>query len=259
MPGPTFPTPLPPWLKGAIFLSQFAYPAGEALYDYLQPRADADDLEWRRIVATGDRSTPAGTSEDRAQISFDFVNMTDGQLDTTWTNGDYDTCAGHVGNMLGAITGYQSDNFTWRQARVYQMKFNASGGGFADSGDPIKIYPYSAQGSGSSTQELPYQVALSVTERTVQRKSWGRFYLPCPAMSLLDQYGRWTSSTCTAVADIVGDMYVAESGSGFLPVVASPTTRTLFTVTQVQVDDIPDVQRRRRARQTLIRAVAPTI
>lgn len=254
---PTLPAPLPPWLRAAVYLAPFAYAAGEALFEHLSEADGPESLGWVRFVASGDRRTPAGTSEDRAQISFDVVNISGGDVDTSWTDADLNEAGGAIGTMLGLITGYQSTAFTWRECRAYAMRFNSSGPGFADSGDPLKIFPYAASGTKGDTSVLPYQVSLSVTERTVLRKHWGRFYLPCPSTDLLDANGRWKSASIEAIAAIVGDMYEWWSNHDYLPVVASPGGRTLYSVTQIQVDDIPDIQRRRRARTTLLRAQVP--
>jgi len=258
--GTTYPTPLPAWLKAASYLGGAApaiFHAGEALFEYLVPAGtDPTDLQWCHVIATGTRSSPTGTTEDLAQITFDIANITDGAHDPTWTSADLDHVTDALAVYLAAVRVYQTTGFTWKELRYYMRRFKPLNAGFEDMGDPVRIVPVAYAGTASATT-LPYQVALSVTEKTVLRKHWGRFYLPCPAHTTLDGYGRWTSTVTAAIAALTGTAYEALISNGLLPVVASAGSSSLLSITQVQVDDIPDVQRSRRARTTLIRSIAP--
>lgn len=248
------PAPLPLWAKAALYLAPWAFAAGEALFEHFSETANAEALAWLHVVYSGTRQTPTGTTEDRAQITFDVVKLSGGENDATWDTSQVTGALTHLNGIVNAISGYQDNNFTWAETRCYVRRFNELGPGFANMGDPVYTVATGWPGTSSATNVLPYQVALSVTERTTLRKHWGRFYIPCPSTSALDGYGRWTSATCSAIAGIVGDGYEALGNANYLAVVPSGASRTLFSVTQVQVDDIPDVQRRRRARTTLIRA-----
>lgn len=220
------------------------------------------DVQWRRYQILYTRTTPAGTTEDRAGFSIDIVNLTSGAIDTTWTAGDYTTVFGLLGPMVVAFRPYQSSNHDYTSMRAYQMQFNPAGWPskpFADSGPPVDVH--TAGGTpGSGTGVLPYQVAMSVTERTAFPGHWGRFYLPGPAASTIDTYGRFTSTARTGVASAVETAFEGLATAGFHPVV--PMTQHnkgpafgLLSVPAIAVDDIPDIQRRRRPRQVLARAV----
>lgn len=251
------PAPLPAWAKAALYLAPFAYAAGEALFDALAEHDSAEQLAWLHAVYSGTRLSPTGTTEDRAQISFDVVHLAGGENDPDWTAARVTQALGYLDHFFQNAAGYQSDNFTWTECRAYVRRFNSVGPGFADMGDPVSIRSLNTSGSSSQTNEYPYQVAMSITEKTTLRKHWGRIYLPCPASNSTNGYGRWFQSVCDALAVITSDTYALLSTNSFAAVVPSAATRTLFTVTQIQVDDIPDVQRRRRARQTLVRSVSP--
>lgn len=253
------PAPLPKWAKAALYLGEFAYSAGTALFDALSEEADAGAMAWAHITYHWSRTTPTGTSEDRAQVGFDVIKLTGGGNDPTWDNAQVLDVIGVLNPMFSALAAYTDNNATIVENRVYLKKFKELGPGFADMGDPIWVQPLSIAGGSSSEPSLPYQVAASVTEKTALRKHWGRFYLPNPAHTQLSGFGRWQPSYCDAIAGIVGDAYELLADDNYVVVVPSSATRTLFTVTAIQVDDIPDVQRRRRARDTAYRALAPII
>lgn len=251
------PAPLPPWAKAALYLAPFAFQAGQSLFEYLQAEADAEQLAWLHVQCHAWRSTPTGTAEDKAQIGFDIVKLSGGANDPTWDQAQVDGAVDEIVSLLGNLAQSQDNNCAWNEIRSYVRRFDNDGPGFAPSGDPVDVRAVSIVGAGSTEPVLPYQVACSVTEKTTMRKHWGRFYVPCIKSSLVDGFGRWTEATCTAIASTVGSSYADLANANYAVVVPSGGTRTLFTVTQVQVDDIPDVIRSRRPRDTLVRAVVP--
>jgi hypothetical protein len=110
---------------------------------------------------------------------------------------------------------------------------------------------------------MPFQVALSVTERTSIPKHWGRFYLPgfqAQAMETATGTGRWGSTTQATVANATATLYEDLASSGLVPVVVQVQRDKVYapalnTVTEIVVDDIPDVIRRRRPKQVISRAI----
>jgi hypothetical protein len=104
------------------------------------------------------------------------------------------------------------------------------------------------------------QVAMSVTEKTAFPGHWGRFYLPLSGGSDFTSTRRFDTATVDSVANAVGACYATLQTAEFFPVI--PVTqvdktpaRGLLQVTDVQVDDVPDVVRRRRLSQTTYRKV----
>jgi len=94
-------------------------------------------------------------------------------------------------------------------------------------------------------------VACSVTELTPVPRSWGRFYIPGPNMTMFDAFGRIANTAF--FADPTRTLYDALYTAQLIPVVSSAKWGALFGVQGVQVDDIPDIQRKRRPKQTLAR------
>lgn len=230
--------------------------------DFTHDEPDAAALEWRRLQSVWSRTTPTGTSEDKAICTFDLINITSGTVDTSWTTTDYTTAEGIFDTMFTTIKAYQSTTHTLTQYRWYRQRFAAIGGTnpFLDSGPPQRVTSKSLAGTGSD--HLPYQVACAITEKTPFPRHWGRFYLPGVNGTLLTTNGRWLM--VGGVNDIlaaVDTAYEALSTAQLYPVV--PVTqvnkapaRGLLGVTSLQVDDVPDVQRRRRPKQVLTRTLS---
>jgi hypothetical protein len=128
---------------------------------------------------------------------------------------------------------------------------------FAETGPPSSLVVIGPS-AGTGTGVLPYQTAPTVTFRTAWPKHWGRIYLPVPPAAALDSTGRFTSSyrstMHTAVKALLGGLH----DDGFYPVIPvgqlnKEPWHALLSVSAVVMDDIPDVQRRRRPRQVVSR------
>lgn len=241
-------------------------PAGLAWLanDLVGNAASATELEWRRFNIVWNRATPTGTVEDLAQFKLDLVNITADELDTTWNDADYAAVKAAIQTFVTAQAPRIIGSQTFTQVRGYQMKFNPVADvtrPFADSGPPRYVSPLTTAGTGSATQPLPYQVAPTVTLRTSWAKHWGRSYMPTPGSIFLDSYGRLTptymTGTGTAYKAMIGTLHDA----GFYPVIPvgqldKQPFHGLLGITQVVVDDVPDIQRRRRPKQAAVRQVA---
>jgi hypothetical protein len=218
-------------------------------------------VEWRRYNIRGSRSTPAGTSEDLAQFKLDLLNITSSEIDTTWTTGDYTAVRARLDTMIAALKVQTAGTFTYTDISAYRMRFNPVGDltkPFQDSGPPVYKATIAQAGTGGGT--YPYQVAATCTFKTGWPKHWGRIYLPNPIATAGDANGRWTSTYRTAVANAVSACIGGLADDGFFTVVPvgqlnKEPFHALLGVNSVVVDDVPDVQRRRRPKQVLNRTV----
>jgi hypothetical protein len=102
-----------------------------------------------------------------------------------------------------------------------------------------------------------------VTEKTPVAKHWGRFYMPGMSASNLEAAGaRWSDAMVDAAALSMSTL-AQDLADDHIHLVVPVTqidkiaTRTLFGVSAVQVDDIPDVVRRRRPVSVSYRKVYP--
>src|SRR5680860_130819 len=108
---------------------------------------------------------------------------------------------------------------------------------------------------GSATSNpLPPQVSLTVTERTNLRRNWGRIYIPGIASVHLTDVGRFSDANCIVFADWAQDMFAPYTVAPLhVNVVYSRADQSEHDILKVQVDDLFDVQRRRRYRAPAIR------
>lgn len=239
---------------------------GEVVYDYFADEHDSDGahpLAWRRMQLVADRPSASTVSEDAAICTFDIAKIDGSGTVGSWSSTDYTTCEGLFTTFLNSYKPNFGSGCHFNQYRWYDMRFApyTVSKPFRDSGPPQRVTSISIAGGSSSS--LPYQLAISVTEKTGSRRHWGRFYLPCPAQNTVDLPApRITSAVQTSIATAAGVLYGGLMAANFLPVVpftqvAGVPQRGLMGITSVQVDDIFDVQRSRRPATVAQRVVKP--
>lgn len=260
---PQFPVPLPPWAR-------FVLRVGPIVVGYLASRFDhnseavAEQLTWRRCQMVWQRIAPTGYTEDKAICTFDLINITGGDVDNTWTDADFVACEGKLASMWTAFSSSYTENTVLDQFRWYKMQFESSGSTrpFVPPGPPVRVLEVNSAGTSTEGFNQALQVAISVTEKTPLARHWGRFYLPAPKASAVDEQGRLPSTFQDAVANAVGTCYQGLADLEFYPVVPmtqfeGQQARMLLGVNKIQVDDIPDVIRSRRPSSVKTRQIRP--
>jgi hypothetical protein len=253
----------------AIRAAEYIIPATFAyLETLLTGNEEVEDLAWIRTTIVLSRSTPAGLSEDRVQFKLDVVNITGGVVDTTWTAGDFTDLDTAISAFVTSIKPAISSHFKFEEARSYLMRFNpddpgpgnrsAGHGVFVETGPPVHVQTLAVQCTG--TFGIPEQVATGCTMRTAFPRHWGRAYVPAPQLGGIDAYGRFTAPHRTAVADSFHDLVSTLADAELLAVVpmtqlGNATFHGLMGITDCVVDDVPDIQRRRRGRQVGARTI----
>lgn len=254
------PIPLPKWAK---FVLRYGPAAGGFLWslvDYLRQEDDAEVLQWRKVMIRFSDSTSADAKDD-AFTSIDLVNVTGGTVDSSWTSGDYTTAETALDTWLNALRPMLRGNCVVDKYQWYKRMFNpySVSKPFADSGPPDRVTTKSISGTGTVNHAA--QVAFTITEKTPWPKHWGRMYIG-PMGHILTSSGRISSANVDAIATATNTLYGALGDAELFPVV--PVTqldkdprRCLLGVTQIQVDDVPDVIRRRRLAGTTYRKILP--
>src|SRR3954451_8186523 len=261
MPPSPIPAPLPPWAKAALWIAPFAFGYLEGLLTHAEAAAPSD--EWRRVqLHWRDLMGPAVPANDR-YCGYDIVNITGGAIDSTWTDADYASCEAKLNTFLTSMAPITSGITALMEYRWYRRSFNGYDDvkPFPDSGPPLRVTPHVQMGAAPT---MPAQVALSITEKTAWPKHWGRFYWPIGGgTTIIDTLsGHVAHATVDAAATATSTLYAALAGADFVPVV--PVTqvdkvaaRALLTVSQIQVDDVFDVIRRRRPKAPDYRKILP--
>lgn len=166
------------------------------------------------------------------------------------TDTERDDFTAKVSTWHNAIKSYIVNKVKLVELRYYDVPSSPG----EDMGGPKKIATLNLLGTSGSVPMAP-QVACSVTFKTAERKHWGRFYLPGFSSATLSSLGRWDSVVAQAVATASAGL-CSRSGTGANLTVFSKTLWDDVEVSQVQVDDIADVIRRRRYSAPLARYVA---
>lgn len=249
------PAPLPPWARFLLQVAPFITAGLQAVLEHLgemHHAASPTPDEWRRVQAVG---APTGSTDPRARFvtTFDFVNITNGAIDNSWTQADHDAVNAQLQPLLGAWASRMTTGIQFNELRFYRMQFNplTDPNTFVKSGSPTFVYPAVHVGSAANPPMAP-QVSLTSTDRTPYPKHWGRNYWPWPSSTQIGANALATSSAVNGLAAAVESCYAALASSEFFPVVPvsqvdKVVTRGLLGVTNVQVDDVFDVIRRRRA------------
>jgi len=249
----------------------------DAFTDGVGQAAPASDVQWRRLNWRFTRATPASTVEDVAMFGFDVVNLTSGNIDSSWTTGDYAAVDAAVTELWASLSPLVSNSHTLTEVQYHARTFSADlpigehvpqfqpgtnkeVARFERSGPPLHLLTKNEPGVNSGGV-LPYQNALSVTFRTAARKHWGRCYIPGLSIAdLASATGRFSPTTTVAVANAFAEFASDLAANDFYIMVPSTQNdskyaTSLQSVQQIQVDDVPDVIRRRRPKQASIRSI----
>lgn len=262
----TIPSPLPKWAKWAIALGATPTSPIVNLLTYLGTTTDSSDPAagtWMHCQLVWD-DVVSNQTADRMIVTIDVVNITSGHIDSSWTEDDFTTVDGHLGSILDNWSAIAQVGVNAREIRYYPRQFNPYGNAhpFTDGGPPIRVTPHAAM--GSQTGQCGHQLALSTTEVTTYPKHWGRMYMPAPGCggTVYTAGGRVSNVTVDSWATAISGIYADMMDDEFFPVVPTTTvngvpSRSLLGVQAIQVDNVPDVIRRRRPFATTYRKLVP--
>jgi hypothetical protein len=223
-----------------------------------------EPFELRKAQVRWGRSSGAAAGTDDAVTTHHFIKLSGGTPTDDWLAADFQAIEAAFAAFWTTIKTIYVEQYSYKQMRWYK-----AGPDIVPPQAPVRVIDPAVVGTSASTTVLPPQAALSITEKTTDPKSWGRFYLPPPHPAVLDaNTSRLTSATQTFFADAVDTMYQAFLTAGTPAVVyssAKPSRATAgggtlpardaraLTVDEIQVDDLMDVIRSRRWNEPLLR------
>jgi hypothetical protein len=262
------PLILSPWVRALIaFGVHVSTDIAWQLYQQFYRRQDAPPVELRRAQLIWTPQGAGNIGEDVRVSTFDFLNITDGEPDTSWTAADFINAETRLVNFWNAIKARYTQGIKLEQIRWY-----AIGPNIVHSGPPRRVLPLNLPGTAAANEsQLPPQVALTMTERTEAPRSWGRVYLPAPSQAQ-NADGRAAASLIAAVANAAVPLYTEFGTEEIVPVVWSPAKDVrgtakggtlpaqpprALTVSKIQVDNVWDVIRSRRFREGIAKEVRP--
>lgn len=203
------------------------------------------------LTLSWSRSTPSGTREDLCTCTVAVAKQPGGNLWSTLISADKATVEGYFDTWWLTQKTYVANQFMLVEYRWHDWVLTDDLLGPAD-----RVTSRTVSGTGGAVHRIPDQDAMTLTFRTASRKHWGRIYLPGTWFSGLDPaYGRWASSHVDNVAAAWHTMLASLHGASMDVVVVSRKYRGILQVNELQVDDVPDIQRRRRPKQAAYRKV----
>lgn len=195
---------------------------------------------------------PSGafTTRERGLFGLHWINTTSGALDTTWVTADYTAVESAVQTFWTALGTYISGDF-----RLVEHRWYAFGPGVVKPNPPVRVTTLATPIVGGSAAVMPHQCAETVTLRTALRRHWGRIYVPTGGASLA-QGGVFGPSTLSTFSSSARTLLTAPGTSqGIVPVVWDRVHERAYGVTDIEVDNIPDIIRRRRLRTTTAKTI----
>ena len=260
----------------------FALAGLESFYtDGVATVVDEADATWRRQVWKFQRATPPGTEEDYALWGVDIINLTSSNIDSSWTSADFATVETAANELWSVLQSHMASHHTLVERAYYMRAFNPDVpwgepvpfmvidpitgkseeiNRFTRGGPPVFRQAFNQPGNANPSG-APYQAAMSVTLKTATRKHWGRLYLPGLAGGATPgSIGRFSTTSCQTIANAFAEYASDLSANDFYLTVTTTQHEKKYaaahnSVTDIQVDDIPDVIRRRRPRQAANRSI----
>lgn len=205
----------------------------------------------RRSTLVFDRNsyTPA---DDDINCHFDWLNITGGNPDDTWTTTDFTTLETLLQAFWTSLLVYVAPNTKLREIRWYRV-----GVGITPPNPAERVFTLPTMIAGTTTGAVgPPQMCSTITFRTAVRRSWGRTYLPVtPTLTL------GTARLGTALVDLIAGsantMVNSAASSDFHLVVTSKHLSASLNVEKLECDDVSDIVRRRRWKHTSYRKILP--
>jgi hypothetical protein len=198
----------------------------------------------RRAVLEFTQTAPGTIVDDKRVTHFDFLNLTGGAPDDTWIDSDYSKLEAQINAWFNGISDHVSQEAAWVTVKWYRV-----GTGLFPPNPAVRVTPVAGAGTSASTV-LPPQVAMSITFKTARRPQWGRMYLPSLTTNSLGTHGSFSAAACDQIGAATDGLVKAAKGDDMHLGVLSKVAGSFFTVEQLQVDDVADVIRSRRWKNT---------
>jgi hypothetical protein len=198
----------------------------------------------RRAVLSWTQTAPGTIVDDARETHFDFMNITGGSPDDTWTTTDFTDLETLILAWHAAVKVYMDQTMVLQTIKWYRI-----GTGVIPPNPPERILS-PADACTSASIVLPPQNAMSITFKTARRRQWGRSYLPGITTAALGTRGALSSSVVDVIGGATNTMVAGAAAKQFYQGVLSGVAGSFFATEQVQVDDVADVIRSRRWKNT---------
>jgi hypothetical protein len=215
----------------------------------LGPDANEPNIAVRRAQIVFSRLTQA-PPQDAMATHLDFLNITNGEPDDSWTDADFVLLENAIQTFLTQTAGHM-----YSGTRADQIRWYRAGAGVLPPNPAVRIHEIDVP--GTATSQVPPQVAVTSTFKTVPRRQWGRAYWPWTAQTTFTGDGRLSQGTVVDLAANLGSLFDTAIAGQFIPVIVSRARGKTYGIEQVKTDDVPDVIRSRRVNESTFNAFHP--
>ena len=259
-------------MPGFLYTAQVIYDSTNAAYWNTQSfwpgtqisAAAPSEIEGSQLTVQFSRTVEAGYDEDRAMFRVhlavdagpgaNMVPLSNSQAAAVEANFDQ-AWATHLGALVA--TRWTLAEYTWRN---FGAAYPLAEDGTSKPGPIWRTTPMAVPGSSAGVP-IADQLAATVTYRTPSRKHWGRSFWGGLTTLAFDQelQGKLANGYVQSLCEGFDMWHVANAGEAAVTNlwVWSAKHRGALSVTEVSVDDVPDVQRRRRAKSASFRFTKP--
>jgi hypothetical protein len=194
--------------------------------------------------------TVPGLQDDTFENVLHFINIAPALAGETLTDTQKTAIESAWQTFWNAIKSKCSADVGLQEFRWYGISLADPIGG-----PPNRITTLT-RNTGSSSLFGPLQVAETITLRTALRKHWGRLYLPvCPSAF---GHGTFASGDVDLIANSFRTFIASCVTAQTTPVVYSPSRQSVLSISQVEADNLPDIVRRRRPKNSTYKKIITT-
>lgn len=231
--------------------------------DTIEVAAAASNLRGSILSVTFTRQVATGHDEDKAVVSFHFAVRPGTQglytfLDASDAQVVEDSFATKMFTpRLSTLMSNQwnLDEYIWRNFGADNPLDN---NGISKPGPVWRARAVTTVGANAGTR-LPDQDAMTTTYKTCSRKHWGRNYWGGFTTTSLNNtaFGHWLPASCDTIAQGCRDWFqdLWDNPRMIEAVVWSAKYRGIMSIDEVQVDDVVDIVRRRRAKTAVYKRI----
>jgi hypothetical protein len=220
-----------------------------AVYTLAERHDVAADFQGRRCQVVLKR----GTTEDVVVNTFDFVNITSGALDTSWTDADFAGVEARLRTFYAAIAARIPSDVT-----LDSFRWNVLPNPAGEENPAVRVAPPATALTMTGASKLPPQLAVAITKKTATQRHWGRVYIgPLADTTFTGSTGRVSTATADALATAMEACRAGLQADDTPMIVYNRTTGVGVSVDGVRVDDVFDVIRSRRHAAATYRKLLP--
>jgi hypothetical protein len=225
---------------------------GQSMFaDTVRTQQGADTLGCNRVDVVWTRATPTGTTEDKMQFRMFIAKIVGGGLYSVFPLSELAALETPLDAFTTTLKNRMPNSVTLDSYAWFEHRASHGATSSGQEAVPPAVRRALKTGAGVGVSDrMPDQVASTISWRTTARKHWGRSYVPAMGLSTVDGgYGRLTNIAVNAIAGAAQTLVNALIPLNGQLGVFTWKYGAFLPVVEIKVDDVYDIQRRRRAKR----------